>query len=125
MFSNDKAFPFIKKSLTESDFSSNIARKTVSYFFGSCSADSISPASLISGIQDKEISSFVSSIIMDEDIPFDKESFKGSILKLRKNRMNDLRLRVKEQIREAEAKGDREKLEDLIAKHNSLNEEMR
>ncbi len=126
MLNNKKAFPFIKKNLTETDFSSHLARKAASYFFSSGSPDALAaPENLVSGIQDKDLSSFISSIIMDEDIPFDKESFKGSILKLRKNRMSDLRRKVKDQIGEAEAKGDRGKLEDLIAKHDSINKELR
>lgn len=121
MFTNPKAFSLIKRDLKEECFSSPLARKTVSYFFNACpNQGSYSVEKLLGTIRDKEISSFVSRILMDDDIPLDKNIFKESLLKLRKKGTIQLKKRLRGKIKEAEEKGDKQALRKLISEYTKI-----
>jgi DNA primase len=124
MFSNKKAFPIMQKNLEETDFTHPLARKTFSYFFKHYegSQDLCSPK-VIATLQDKEISSFISKIILDEDITLDREAFKSSIIKLRQRRRQNLKNKLKTDIKNAEAAGDKDKLRVLINSFDKINSE--
>lgn len=126
MFSNKKAFALIKKNLREDDFSYPLARKTVSHFLKSYN-DSIDMTSnnIIGSIEDKEVSGFISQIVLEEDIPLENEAFKSSILKLKQKRAKNSLDRLKQDIREAEAKGEKDKLKVLINRFDKINSEVK
>jgi len=126
MLTNYNAFIVIKKNLKEEYFSSHLARKTVEFFFNHYPEGlKHSPSDLLGAVKDKEISSFISRIIMDEDIFLDKDVFKQSLLKLCKKGVEKIKVGLKEQIREAEGKGDKNKLKKLIMEFNRVNSEVR
>jgi DNA primase len=121
MLTNHKAFSLIKRSLNEEDFTSVLARKTVSYFFKNYPAQIDMPSlSLLSKIEDKEISSFISRILIDDDTPLSKEVFKESMLKIRQKRIKNIREKLRQEIKTAEDSGDKEKLKLLMGKYTNM-----
>jgi len=126
MFTHPKAFSLVRKNLKEEYFSSYLAKKTIAFFFNTFIPNEEKPVSdMISSIEDEEVSSFVARIMMDEDIPLSKEIFKESIIKLRKKGILDIKKKLKEQIQEAEIKGDRDRLKELIGRYGKINSEVR
>ncbi|MFA6281832.1 MAG: DNA primase [Candidatus Omnitrophota bacterium] len=127
MFSNKKAFPLIKKNLNEEDFTFDLAKRTVSYFFRNYNGEGVDLSSpgITASIDDKEISAFIAKIIMDDDIPQDAELFKSSVIKLRQIRGRNMKVKLRENIREAEASGDKEKLKVLINRFNKITSEVK
>jgi len=115
ILNNPDLFSVVKKNLREEDFTSNISKKTFSYFL----KNNIS-SKFVDIILDKEINSFITEILMDEDIPVDKEIFKSSIIKLVKNRAKILKNKIKENIKEAEKNKDKERLKILIDRYNKI-----
>jgi len=126
MFTHPKAFLVVRKNLKEEYFSSYLTRKTISFFFNTLAQNNEKPISnMISTIEDEEISSFVARIMIDEDIPLSKEIFKESLVKMRKKGILDIKKKLKQQIQEAEIKGDRKLLEELIGRYGKINSEVR
>ncbi len=126
MLTNAKAFSLMKKNLKEDYFSSYLARKTISFFFNNYPQDTqLNLSQALGKINDKEISGFISKIIMDDDIAVNNELFKESLLKMRKKGTIKLKKDLQEQIKEAEIKGDKSKLRDLINKYGRINSEVR
>jgi DNA primase len=126
MFSNKKAFPLIRKNLKEEDFSYSLARKTVSYFLKNYN-DSVDMTcnKVLGAIEDKEISGFISKILIEEDAPLDSEVFKSSILKLRQKRARFSLDKLMQDIKEAELSGDKDKLKVLMGKFDKMNSEVK
>ena len=124
ILANQKAFPIIKKNLKESYFSPGISQKAISFIFNNYQPTQLTQ-SFLNSIEDKEISGFISRILMDEDIPLDKEAFKNSILKLRKKGTEILKKRLNERIREAESRGDKDRSRELINEYQKINSEVR
>jgi DNA primase len=121
MLTNSKAFSIIKKNFTEEDFTSLLARKTVSYFLKNYPENEKQSCSKFLGnIEDKEISSFVSMILMDDDTPLDEKIFKESILRLRQRRLKVLKEKLRQEIKAAETAGDKQKLSVLMGKYGSI-----
>jgi DNA primase len=126
MLTNSKAFSLMRKNLKEEYFNSYLARKTVAFFFNNFNENKdCNVSQLLGKIADKEISGFVSKIIMDDDIPLNNDLFKESLLKLRKKGVVKLKKDLQDQIKEAEAKGDKSKLRELINKYGKINSEVR
>jgi len=126
MFTNPKAFSLMRKNLKEDYFSSCLARKTVTLLLNLYGeGQDYSTPQLLGKIDDKEISGFVSRILMDDDIPLNKDLFKESLLKLRKKRIIKLKKNLQDQIREAETKGDKRKLRELINRYGRINNEVK
>ena len=126
MFTNPKAFSLMRKNLKEEYFSSYLARKTVSCLFNTYSENKdCSVSQLLGKIDDKEISGFISKIIMDDDIPLNNDLFKESLLKLRKKGAMKLKKDLQDEIKEAEIKGDKSRLRELINKYGRINSEVR
>ena len=126
MLTNKKAFFLVKKNLKEEDFTPGLSRRAVEYLLKNYSAEEdISYAQMIGSIEDKDISTFVSRILIDDQIPLDREMFKSSIMKLRKRRISALKEKVKDQIREAESTGDEDRRKKLINKYYKINSEVK
>lgn len=126
MFSNKKAFPLIRKNLREEDFSYPLARKTVSYFLKNYNDSTDMTCNKVLGaIEDKEISGFISKILLEEDIPLENEVFKSSILKLRQHRARLSMDKLKQDIKEAEVKGEKDRLKVLINKFDKITSEVK
>jgi DNA primase len=124
MLTNAKAFAIIRKSLKGDEFTNPLARKTVSYFFKNYSDENTPLLKFLGTIEDKEISSFVSKVLMDDDIPLDKEQFKSSLQKLRQKRIKSIKDGLREEIKEAEARGDRGKIKVLVDKYDRIKSEV-
>ncbi|MBU2102845.1 MAG: hypothetical protein KKF80_05565, partial [Candidatus Omnitrophica bacterium] len=126
MLTSSKALALIRKNLEESDFASLLARKTVAYFFKHYSnVLEYSAAKIVNSIEDKEIASFVSAMLMDDDVPLDKEVFKSSLTKLMNRHAKVLRDRMRVQIKDAEAHGDTALLQSLVNQYVKINSEGR
>ncbi|MDD5194891.1 MAG: DNA primase [Candidatus Omnitrophica bacterium] len=124
MFTNHKALALLRKSVREDDFASPIARRAVAYFFKRYTgSEEYSSSKILSTIEDKEICGFASQIIMDEEIPLDKEIFKSSLAKILQQRTKVVKEKIKNEIKEAEAKGDRERLKVLVTQYGKINSE--
>lgn len=124
ILTNLKAFSVVKKNLKEDYFSAGIAQKVISFLFNNYPAGQQIQV-FLNSVNDKEISSFISRILMDEDVPLDRETFKNSILKLRKKGTEILKKKLSEKIREAENKGDKDKSRELISEYQKINSEVR
>ncbi|MEM7816566.1 MAG: DNA primase [Candidatus Aenigmatarchaeota archaeon] len=121
MLVNNKAFSIIKNNLEPQDFNYPLAKKTVAYFFEKYHmVQNGNLANLIGSIEDKEISGFVSKILIDDDIPLEKEIFKDSLEKLRKKKIKSLKNNLLGEIKEAEKNKDKERLKKLIEKYNKI-----
>lgn len=126
ILTNPKAFSLTKKNLKEEYFRSYLARKTVSFLFDSLGeVKNNYIQKILREIKDKEISSFISKILMDDGIPSDKNSFKDSLLKLRKIGTLQLKKKLQGQIKQAEDDGDQKKLKELIRKYSKINNGVR
>ncbi|UCD15402.1 MAG: hypothetical protein JSV34_06730, partial [Candidatus Omnitrophota bacterium] len=126
MLTNRKAFSLIKKNLNVEDFGSSLGRRVVSYFLMNYSEEEELCSSKVLGeVSDKEIGSFVSRILIDDSVLLDKELFRSSMWQLRKKRMLAARSKLKEEIKEAETKGDSRRLRMLISKYGKINSEAR
>lgn len=126
MLTNPQAFNIMRKNLKEEYFSSHLAQKTISFFFDNYSNQISNPAQrLLSTINDKEVNNFVSKILMDDDIPLDKNLFKESLLKLRKKGIVQLKRKLKDQIKDAETKGDKKILTELLNEYGKIDKEVR
>jgi hypothetical protein len=124
MFSNHKALALMKKNVKETDFASNIARKAAAYFFKHyAQGQEYSAQGVLGTIDDKEVCSFVSQILMDEEIPLDKELFKSSLVQMLNRRVKTIKEKMKTEIKEAEAKGDRERIRVLVGQYSRINSE--
>lgn len=121
MFTNGKAFMVMKKNLNSEDFNSAMAKKCIDYFFTNCSDPKEQVLNnLIASIEDKLLSSFVSQIILDDNIPQDNESFKASVMKLRSKKKFNLKEKIRQEIGEAEKNGDRVRVRELITKFGQI-----
>lgn len=126
MVNSKKAFFLIKKNLNEEDLMSPLAKRVVSYFFEHYpQGDDFSCPAVLGAIQDKEVSRLVSRILIDEDIPLDKEVFRSSLIKLKKIKMKKMKGQLIEEIGAAEKRGDTQGLKVLINKYDKINSEVR
>lgn len=127
MLTNLKAFLIARKNLKGEYFYSHLAQKTVSFLFSRYSGEGNgSIQKLLGEIEDKEISGFISKILMDDDdIPLDKNIFKESLLKLRRKAVVETKKRLKDQIKEAEASGDKQKVKELMEEYSRINSEVK
>ena len=126
ILTNLKAFSLAKKNLKKEYFQSNLAQKTISLLFDTyLEAGGGSTQRFLGTIEDKEISGFISKILIDENIPLDKNIFKESLIKLRKKGVVEMKKKLKDQIREAEGKGDKQKSKELMEEHSRINREVR
>ena len=126
MVENPKAFILARKKLKKEFFSSPLSQKTVSFIFNNYPAQGNgSIQELLGAIEDKEISSFISKIRMDENILVNNEEYKSSLAKLCKEGVKQLKVRLREEIREAEANGNEERKIELMNKHKKINSEVR
>jgi DNA primase len=119
-----QAFSLIRKNLTEDDFASPLIRKAVSYIFKNFSGEEF-PRNFLGIIEDKDVSRFISALLMDDSIPLDKETFKKSVIKLKKRRIKNLRDKLREEIKDAELKGNEDRRRELINKFYKINSEAR
>ncbi len=120
MLTNPKAYALARKNLKEEYFNSYLARKTISFLFQDSSFKDVPIEKLLGTVRDKEVSGFISEILMDEDIPSDKDTFKESLLKLRKKGAVELKRKLQDKIRDAESRGDKEALRELLNKFTQI-----
>jgi len=126
MLTNSKAFILAKRKLKKEYFSSYSSQKTVSFLFGNYSVEENNSINKLLGrIEDKEISSFVSKILIDENILLNNEEFKSSLVKLCECGKKQLKKRLREEIGEAEANGDEERKIKLMNEHKKINNEVK
>jgi DNA primase len=126
MLTNSKAFALVKNNLSEEDFVSATARQVVSYFFDNyLQENDMSSSKILGMIENKEINRFVSKILLDDSIPLDKELFRGSLIKLKQRRLTEAKNKLREEIKEAEKEGNKERLKILINEYGKINSEVR
>jgi len=122
MLTNPKAFSIVKKNLKSEYFNSQSSRKAILYFFdNSTKAEEFSVSKFLGTVKDKEISNFISQILIDDDIPMDKDTFKQSLLKLKKKGTVYFKSQLRDKIRQAEAEGDKKKVKELIKEFSKIN----
>jgi len=80
--SNPKTFNLIKNNVKIDDFTAPQTRRIAEYFFNNYDGQDLER--FIACIEDSQASSFLSGVLLDENIPLDKEIFKSSLLKIRR-----------------------------------------
>ncbi len=126
MFSNKKVSYALKDKLNAGDFSHPLAKKTFTLFMEKVKEQpSFTYRDLLGIINDKEISSFLSEIMMDDGVKIDKNLLKDCVAKLRRNRLKTIREEIKQQIRQAESLHDTARVRELMARFNKINSEVR
>ena len=120
-----KAVSVIRKNVAENDFGCDLAKKLISTAFKLYDEGKDFSGSRILNLLDEETASAVSAVLIEDDSPLDKELLKGSLLKLRKNRLKNLKERLKTDIQKAEARGDQVQLKELINAYGKINSEVR
>jgi len=126
MLTNNKAYSLVKKNLKEEDFITTAAKRVVSCCFKlGLKEHELSSTKFIGTIEDKAVSSIITEILIDDEIPLNKELFKSSLIKLFQRRTKNQKDKIKEEIRLAEQKGDRERLKVLVNKYDQLNSALR
>ncbi len=125
IFTNPKVFSLVKKNFKAGDFTHPLAQKAVSFLFSRHSLETnFSPRELLASIDEAAVSGFVSRIILEEGIPQDEESLKKSLIKLRRKHILEKKEKLKNQIEQVDAQGDKAKLEELIALYKQANSEV-
>jgi DNA primase len=120
LFTNNKVFSLIKKNLAPADFISRLAQQVINYCFHNFTPDNFNSKIIASSLEDKILSGFITAIVMDEDIPQDKESFKASLEQIRGRRKKILQNQLKNEIKDAEKKGDSQRLRKLINDYKKI-----
>ncbi len=126
ILTNPKVFSLVKKNLKPEYFTNHFSRKAISFFFDKyAESGKFLPPQLVFSEADKEISGFLSRILIDDDIPLDKNMFKESLLKLRGKRDSYKKSELREQIRDAESRGDKKRAKELIAEYGKFKREVK
>ena len=125
IFANNRLLTMIKGRINEEDFSHPLSRKTFSLLLDKSSAGNFSGRQFISSIEDKEISGFVSRVLMEDAGSIDKSILKSCIIKLRRNHLKMLLDSLKAQIRTAEKDKDEIRVKNLMIQFRKINSEVR
>lgn len=124
MVNNNEAFSFVKKYLSIEDFSCEVSRQLSRYLFRRFeSLSDKTVMQLIGSVEDRDVSSFLTRIMIDESIPFDEQMFKSSVQKLRKLRIKNIKEQLIADMKKAEIEGDKEGLNFLVNKYNKIKSE--
>ena len=124
MATNNKTFAFIRKNVLIEDFTSMPAKKVAMYLFENMDKDIKSSTQLLNMIDDKNVSRFISALIIDDDIPLEKEFLKSAITKMKQQRTRKEKNKLKEEIKAAEEKGDNDMVKKLIDKYARIKSEV-
>ena len=125
IFANNRLLTTIKGRINEEDFSHPLSRKTFALLLNKSSAGNFSGQQFISSIEDKEISGFVSRVLMEESSSIDKSILKSCIIKLRRNHLKMLLGSLRTQIRAAEKDKDEIRVKNLMMQFRKINSEVR
>ncbi|MCF7887382.1 MAG: DNA primase [Candidatus Omnitrophica bacterium] len=126
MFTNYKIFSLVRKNFEVEDFTNPLTKKIVNFLFEHFSHKNKTTNELLANINDKVITGFISQILLENNIPQDKDTLRETFVKLYKKRINCQKDRLRRKIKNAENKEIREQLEkELIAKYNKVNSEVK
>ena len=121
MVTQKRGCEIIKKRLKEDDFTHPLVKKTVSFLFNYAGGDNERvPNNFLGLIEDKEIRGFISQLLIEEEDSWDKNFLKECILKLQRNRARVIRESLRKEIEEAESKGDKKRLKELILRYKKI-----
>ena len=120
-----KAVPAIRKNVAESDFTSALAKRLIAAAFKLYDEGKDLSGSKILNLLDEKTAAAACAVLIEDDSLLDKELLKSSILKLRKNRLINLKEKLKTDIQEAESQGDQTRLKELINAYGKINSEVR
>ncbi|MCM8824432.1 MAG: toprim domain-containing protein, partial [Candidatus Omnitrophica bacterium] len=126
ILTNPKSFEMFRKQLTEDDFLYPISKKIFSLVASRFLQDSnLNFQKILSFIEDKEMSSFISQIIIENTPDIDGDILKNCIVRLKNNRIKMIKERLKKQIKEAERINDIRKVKELMLEFKRINSEVR
>lgn len=125
LLAGEKTAAVIFKNVVESDFLSPAAQKTAGYIFSRWRNGQSLKAAVLLNEATPDTARILSSVMMDEDIVLDKETLKEVVVKLRKNRLKEIKEKLKGEIKNAEAVNDAPRLKELMIRYNQLNSEVR
>ncbi|MCD6583312.1 MAG: DNA primase [Candidatus Omnitrophica bacterium] len=126
ILASKKAAKVIKRNLDVECFSHPLARKIISLLFDNfIGNESLSVNTLLGMIEDKEVTSFISQLLLEDKVSLTKKLLKDCILKLRQRRIKILKEELRKKIKEAESKRDGEKVKELITRYKELKSEVR
>ncbi|MCF7916217.1 MAG: DNA primase [Candidatus Omnitrophica bacterium] len=126
MLNNPKIFALIKNNFSLEDFSHPLIKKIINYLFNTYPNQNKTIKELLLNVDDKIISGFISRILLEDNIPQDRETLRGSLVRLHKKHASQEKNKLREQIKNAANKDIREKLEkELIAKYEKVKSEVK
>ena len=123
VLSNSKVLAAVKKKVNAEDFSHPLARKTFSLISQYEMKDAYSSGAFLGSIVDKEVSGFVSRIMMEDIGRIDKSALRDCVLKLRANRAKAAKERLKDEMRQAESRKDIGRVKSLMSEFQKINSE--
>jgi len=125
MLTNNKAFEVIRKQLTEDDFSNPVVKHIVSFCFTTFTANKPFSTSQLTRLNtDKNISAFISGLLLEEGVSLDKQLLRDCIMKLKKNRLKNIKSHLREKIEKAENEHDHARLKTLLLKYKKINSQI-
>jgi len=126
ILANKKAAKAIKRNLGVECFTHPLARKIISLLFDNfVENEDLSVTALLGMVEDKEITSFISQLLLEEKVSLTKELLRDCVLKLRRRRVKVLKEELRKKIKEAESKKDEKKVRELINRYKELKSEVR
>ncbi len=121
MLTDQNAFNLVKKNVKQEYFTSGLARKVVTFLFnnGFKCCGNFSQATSEQNV-DKEVRGFIAEILLDDDIILNKTIFKDSLMKICKKGVSSRKEKLKDKIKEAESKGDTQRVKELIKEYETI-----
>ncbi len=121
MLNSAKAMDLIAKNLAENDFSHPLARRTAVFLFSNFKSDrEWSIPALLSRTNDQEISRFFSELLIEEEVPLNKDLLRAHIIKLRGKRIKEKKAQLIKELKDAETRKDTQKAGELAQRLNEL-----
>jgi hypothetical protein len=120
------SFSAVRRALGEDGFSHPLTKKTFSLVEENIAAENeFSLPGFMSALGDKQISGFISQLLLEDSGEVNKTTVKDCIARLKYNRVRATKEQLKVKIREAEKEHDMEKLKLLMEQFKKINSEVR
>ncbi|MBD3245749.1 MAG: DNA primase [Candidatus Omnitrophica bacterium] len=117
---NPQAGEMLCRNVRSDDFSYPLARRAVEKLCEQKSVRGAPFSDLLSKMGEREISGFLSGIVCDDTIPYNKELFRESMEKLRQKRIKKMKAEMKAKIQDAERRGDHEMVRTLMNNYGKI-----
>jgi DNA primase len=125
IFTNKKVYDFISQNINESDFANSLSRKTYSLINAKNQEQGyLGYREFLSLVQDRNINSFLSQIILEDTGDLNKTVLQDCVEKLQKRRIKLLKNELREKIKKAEKNKSIEEVKKLMKEYKKINSEV-